>query len=49
VAPLALVDFTAALSWRGIPYALRDRAALARGDRQRHGQGRGGRDRACPA
>jgi len=27
VAPLALVDFTASLSWRGIPYALRDRAA----------------------
>jgi CelD/BcsL family acetyltransferase involved in cellulose biosynthesis len=27
VARVALVDFTAALSWRGIPYALRDRAA----------------------
>jgi CelD/BcsL family acetyltransferase involved in cellulose biosynthesis len=27
VARIALVDFTAALSWRGIPYALRDRAA----------------------
>ena len=26
VAPLALVDFTAALGWRGIPSALRDRA-----------------------
>jgi CelD/BcsL family acetyltransferase involved in cellulose biosynthesis len=26
VAPLALVDFTAALGWRGIPAALRDRA-----------------------
>jgi CelD/BcsL family acetyltransferase involved in cellulose biosynthesis len=26
VAPVALVDITAALSWRGIPYALRDRA-----------------------
>jgi CelD/BcsL family acetyltransferase involved in cellulose biosynthesis len=24
---IALVDFTAALSWRGLPYALRDRAA----------------------
>jgi CelD/BcsL family acetyltransferase involved in cellulose biosynthesis len=24
---VALVDFTAALSWRGVPYALRDRAA----------------------
>ena len=27
VAPLALVDLTAALSWRGWPYVLRDRAA----------------------
>ena len=27
VQPIALVDFTAALSWRGLPYALRDRAA----------------------
>jgi CelD/BcsL family acetyltransferase involved in cellulose biosynthesis len=27
VARIALVDFTAALSWRGQPYALRDRAA----------------------
>jgi CelD/BcsL family acetyltransferase involved in cellulose biosynthesis len=27
VVPLPLVDLTAALSWRGIPYALRDRAA----------------------
>jgi CelD/BcsL family acetyltransferase involved in cellulose biosynthesis len=27
VVPIALVDFTAALSWRGVPYALRDRAA----------------------
>jgi CelD/BcsL family acetyltransferase involved in cellulose biosynthesis len=27
VARIALVDFTAALSWRGLPYALRDRAA----------------------
>jgi CelD/BcsL family acetyltransferase involved in cellulose biosynthesis len=27
VAPLPLVDLTAALNWRGIPYALRDRAA----------------------
>jgi CelD/BcsL family acetyltransferase involved in cellulose biosynthesis len=27
VAPLPLVDITAALSWRGMPYALRDRAA----------------------
>ena len=27
VAPLALVDLTAALSWRGLPYVLRDRAA----------------------
>ena len=27
VTSLALVDITAALSWRGIPYALRDRAA----------------------
>ena len=27
VARTALVDFTAALSWRGLPYALRDRAA----------------------
>jgi CelD/BcsL family acetyltransferase involved in cellulose biosynthesis len=27
VAPLALVDITAALSWRGWPYVLRDRAA----------------------
>src|SRR5450631_4116803 len=27
VTPLALVDITASLSWRGIPYALRDRAA----------------------
>jgi CelD/BcsL family acetyltransferase involved in cellulose biosynthesis len=27
VAPVALVDITASLSWRGIPYALRDRAA----------------------
>jgi CelD/BcsL family acetyltransferase involved in cellulose biosynthesis len=27
VAPLPLVDITVALSWRGIPYALRDRAA----------------------
>ena len=27
VAPLPLVDLTAALSWRGVPYALRDRAA----------------------
>ena len=26
VTPLALVDITASLSWRGIPYALRDRA-----------------------
>lgn len=26
VTPLGLVDLTAALSWRGIPYALRDRA-----------------------
>jgi CelD/BcsL family acetyltransferase involved in cellulose biosynthesis len=26
VAPFPLVDITAALSWRGIPYALRDRA-----------------------
>jgi CelD/BcsL family acetyltransferase involved in cellulose biosynthesis len=26
VAPLALADITAALSWRGMPYALRDRA-----------------------
>ena len=26
VAPIPLVDLTAALSWRGIPYALRDRA-----------------------
>src|SRR6202035_1020987 len=27
VAPLALIDLTAALSWRGWPYVLRDRAA----------------------
>ena len=27
VAPIALVDVGAALSWRGIPFALRDRAA----------------------
>ena len=27
VARIALVDFTAALRWRGLPYALRDRAA----------------------
>jgi CelD/BcsL family acetyltransferase involved in cellulose biosynthesis len=27
VARIELVDFTAALSWRGLPYALRDRAA----------------------
>ena len=27
VAPIALADLTAALSWRGLPYALRDRAA----------------------
>jgi CelD/BcsL family acetyltransferase involved in cellulose biosynthesis len=27
VKPLALADLTSALSWRGIPYALRDRAA----------------------
>jgi CelD/BcsL family acetyltransferase involved in cellulose biosynthesis len=27
VVHIALVDFTAALSWRGVPYALRDRAA----------------------
>jgi CelD/BcsL family acetyltransferase involved in cellulose biosynthesis len=27
VTPLALADITAALSWRGIPYVLRDRAA----------------------
>jgi CelD/BcsL family acetyltransferase involved in cellulose biosynthesis len=27
VAPLALVDVTESLSWRGLPYALRDRAA----------------------
>jgi CelD/BcsL family acetyltransferase involved in cellulose biosynthesis len=27
VARIALMDFSAALSWRGIPYALRDRAA----------------------
>jgi CelD/BcsL family acetyltransferase involved in cellulose biosynthesis len=27
VARIALVDFTAALSWRGLPYMLRDRAA----------------------
>jgi CelD/BcsL family acetyltransferase involved in cellulose biosynthesis len=27
VARIALMDFTAALSWRGLPYALRDRAA----------------------
>jgi CelD/BcsL family acetyltransferase involved in cellulose biosynthesis len=27
VVPLALVDLTAALSWRGVPYVLRDRAA----------------------
>jgi CelD/BcsL family acetyltransferase involved in cellulose biosynthesis len=27
VARVALVDFTAALSWRGLPYALRDRVA----------------------
>jgi len=27
VAPLPLVDITAALSWRGLPYSLRDRAA----------------------
>jgi CelD/BcsL family acetyltransferase involved in cellulose biosynthesis len=27
VARVALVDFSAALSWRGLPYALRDRAA----------------------
>ena len=27
VARIALVDFTAALSWRGLPYTLRDRAA----------------------
>jgi CelD/BcsL family acetyltransferase involved in cellulose biosynthesis len=27
VARIALVDFSAALSWRGLPYALRDRAA----------------------
>jgi CelD/BcsL family acetyltransferase involved in cellulose biosynthesis len=27
VAPLPLVDITAALSWRGVPYVLRDRAA----------------------
>jgi CelD/BcsL family acetyltransferase involved in cellulose biosynthesis len=27
VAPLALVDITGSLSWRGMPYALRDRAA----------------------
>jgi CelD/BcsL family acetyltransferase involved in cellulose biosynthesis len=33
VAPLPLVDITAALSWRGIPYALRDRAA---GELRRH-------------
>jgi CelD/BcsL family acetyltransferase involved in cellulose biosynthesis len=26
VAPLPLVDITAALSWRGMPFALRDRA-----------------------
>jgi CelD/BcsL family acetyltransferase involved in cellulose biosynthesis len=29
VAPLALAEITAALSWRGVPYALRDRAARA--------------------
>jgi CelD/BcsL family acetyltransferase involved in cellulose biosynthesis len=29
VTPLALADISAALSWRGIPYALRDRAARA--------------------
>ena len=29
VTPLALADVSAALSWRGIPYALRDRAARA--------------------
>jgi CelD/BcsL family acetyltransferase involved in cellulose biosynthesis len=29
VVPLALADITAALSWRGIPYVLRDRAARA--------------------
>jgi CelD/BcsL family acetyltransferase involved in cellulose biosynthesis len=29
VAPLALADVTASLSWRGIPYVLRDRAARA--------------------
>jgi CelD/BcsL family acetyltransferase involved in cellulose biosynthesis len=33
VAPLPLVDITAALSWRGIPYALRDRAV---GELRRH-------------
>jgi CelD/BcsL family acetyltransferase involved in cellulose biosynthesis len=27
VVPVPLVDFTAALGWRGVPYALRDRAA----------------------
>lgn len=27
VEPIALADFTASLSWRGLPYALRDRAA----------------------
>jgi CelD/BcsL family acetyltransferase involved in cellulose biosynthesis len=27
VAPLPLADLTAALSWRGLPYVLRDRAA----------------------
>jgi CelD/BcsL family acetyltransferase involved in cellulose biosynthesis len=27
VVHIALIDFTAALSWRGVPYALRDRAA----------------------
>jgi CelD/BcsL family acetyltransferase involved in cellulose biosynthesis len=27
VAPIALADLSAALSWRGLPYALRDRAA----------------------
>jgi CelD/BcsL family acetyltransferase involved in cellulose biosynthesis len=29
VVPLALADLTAGLSWRGIPYVLRDRAARA--------------------
>jgi CelD/BcsL family acetyltransferase involved in cellulose biosynthesis len=28
VAPLPLVDLTASLRWRGVPYALRDRAAV---------------------